>query len=442
MGPIYGIELGHLAPRVLNINQGDVTNKMTMDAEANPMNEFDVLANESIQNPFEFAARLRQEAPVYWNERYSFWMISRHDDVKEALRMPTQLSSRHRAPLERRRDRLPLSAQKNFDIGIDFLYGHLQASDPPIHTDQRQQLMKAFAPLVPGIVKTSLERRVHRLLDSFESAGSCDFVKDVAHPLSSGVIFDLLGVPVEHHQIIFEVAKLFMVFPHAAYTQDCEALEGIAETAMGAREALGALVKSRHTMPGEDLISALVHADGSSQVMSDDEIVQLCTFLLVAGHETTANLMSGSLRYLLEDRKQWEQLLVNPTILPGAIEELLRFVSPVLWVGRFTTEDVRVSGQTIPKGHGVMLGLGSANHDPDAFEDPEVLDLTRKNVRSLAFGHGVHSCVGAAVTSMETQMVLAELLKRMPNVQLKTREFEYAPVYFVRSLKSLPISIR
>jgi cytochrome P450 len=415
---------------------------MIVDAKVNPVNEFDVLANESIQNPFEFASRLREKAPVYWNERYSFWMISRHDDVKEALRMPIQLSSRHRAPLERRRDQLPLSAQKNFDIGIDLLYGHLQASDPPIHTEQRQQLMKAFAPIVPGIVKTSLERRVHRLLDSFERAESCDFVKDVAYPLSSGVIFDLLGVPAENHQIIFEVAKLFMMFPHAAYTQDCEALEGIAETAMRARDVLGALVKSRHTKPGDDLISALVHADGSVQVMSDDEIVQLCTFLLVAGHETTANLMSGSMRCLLEDRQHWDQLLAEPAGLPGAIDELLRFVSPVLWVGRFTTEAIDIGGQAIPKGCGVMLGLGSANHDPDAFPDPDVVDLTRKNVRSLAFGHGVHSCVGAAVTRMETQAVLAELLKRMPNIQLKTREFEYAPVYFVRSLKSLPISIR
>jgi len=411
------------------------------DARIEQLNDFDVLSNDHIQNPFEFARRLRETSPVHWNERYGFWMISRHEDVKDVLRRPQEFSSRHRVPLEKRREGLPVSVQTNFDIGIDFLYGHLQASDPPIHTAQKQQLMKTFAPLVPELVMHSVERRVDALLNRMESEGACDFVKDFAYPLSSGVIFDLLGIPEKDHQLIFEVAKLFMVFPKAAYTQDGRLLEGIAETATRAKKVLGELISLRRREPQNDLISSLVHTDGENKVMDDDAIVKLCTFLLVAGHETTANLLSGSMRYLLEDRRHWELLLREQTLLPGAIDELLRYVSPVLWVGRFTTTDVEVGGVKIPPGRGVILGLGSANHDPSAYERPDELDLTRPNVHSFAFGHGIHSCLGAAVTRMETHMALAAMLKRIPSVRLKAKQFDYEPVYFVRSLKSLPVVV-
>jgi cytochrome P450 len=168
----------------------------------------------------------------------------------------------------------------------------------------------------------------------------------------------------------------------------------------------------------------------------------LCNFLLVAGHETTANLLSGSLRYLLERRELWEQLGAAREMIPTAVEELLRFVSPVLWASRLPAEDFELDGHLLRKGSRLQLGIGAANHDPAEFPNPEQLDFTRPKVNSLAFGYGPHFCLGAALARMETQVALSSLLDRIPKVQLGTRHFEYQPLYFLRALKSLPIVVR
>jgi cytochrome P450 len=148
------------------------------------------------------------------------------------------------------------------------------------------------------------------------------------------------------------------------------------------------------------------------------------------------------LRYLLESRKLWERLRVTPETVPSAVEELLRFISPVLWLSRVATADIELNGQIIRKGQRIQLGIGVANHDPDEYEHPEQLDLTRPKVHSLAFGYGLHFCLGAALARMETQVALSRLLDRLPNVELGTRQFEYRPLYLLRALKSLPIVIR
>jgi cytochrome P450 len=170
--------------------------------------------------------------------------------------------------------------------------------------------------------------------------------------------------------------------------------------------------------------------------------VVLCNFLLAAGHETTANLLSGSLRYLLERRELWEQLDAAREMIPTAVEELLRFVSPVLWVSRLPAEDIELDGHLLRKGSRLELGIGAANHDPAEFPNPEQLDFARPKVNSLAFGYGPHFCLGAALARMETQVALSSLLDRIPKVQLGTRHFEYRPLYFLRALKSLPIVLR
>lgn len=402
---------------------------------------FDPLEPANIQEPFRFFKNLRTEQPVYWNEKYSFWMLTRYKDIKAALLAPQKFSSVTKTALAKWRDKIPQKAQASFDYGFQFIFGHLQASDPPAHTAQRQAVMKAFMPLVNGVVKTSLERRVSALLDEMERAGTCDFVKDFAYPLPSRVIFDLLGVPAEYHEIIRESSDMSVRFPNAVYSCDGDALEKIAEKTKLARTALTELVQQKRREPQEDLISLLVSESSGIDQMPEEEIVTLCNFLLAAGHETTANLLAGSLRYLLQDRKQWEQLAARPDLLPGAVEELLRFVSPVLWLARITTEDIELDGHILPKDSQVILGFGSANHDPDQFEDPETLDVTRKNVHSLALGYGIHTCLGAALAKMETQVALAALLRRVPDIQLLTDEFEYKPVYFLRALKSLPVAV-
>jgi cytochrome P450 len=157
------------------------------------------------------------------------------------------------------------------------------------------------------------------------------------------------------------------------------------------------------------LISTLVHREGATAWLPDHELVVLCNLLLAAGHETTANLLSGSLRYLLEKREKWEQLRAAPKMIPTAVEELLRFVSPVLWLSRLPTHDIELDGHVLQKGTRLELGIGAANHDPNEFQNPEQLDFTRPKVSSLAFGYGPHFCLGAALARMETQVALSRL---------------------------------
>jgi len=407
----------------------------------NQAESFDLLKSPDVQSPFEFAAWLREENPVYWNDQYQVWMLSRYRDVKDALLSPRKFSSRWTEPFERRRDRLPSEAHADFDDGVKFFYGHFHASDPPAHTGQRQATMKAFMPLVTGVVRASLERRVSGLLDNVERAGTCDFIKEFAYPLPAGVIFDLLGIPEEYHQVISEVSESYADFPNAVYAADCKALAVIADRTRRAKSSLMQLIQLRRQETQNDLISALVRTESGMELLPDEDIVHLSCFLLIAGHETTVSLLGGAMRYLLQDRSQWERLLAEPDLLPGAVEELLRFVSPLLWVGRVVAEDHELHGKLLRKGSGVLLGIGAANHDPLEFTSPEVLDVSRKNVLSIAFGYGIHTCLGAALTRMEAQVALSQLLQRIPNAQICTDQFEYHPSFFLRNLKSLRISV-
>jgi cytochrome P450 len=167
----------------------------------------------------------------------------------------------------------------------------------------------------------------------------------------------------------------------------------------------------------------------------------MCIFLLMAGHETTANLLSGSILHLLQEREQWTQLLLNPLLVPGAVEELLRFVSPVLWVPRVVRNDVQLGGHRLSAGQEVRVSIGAANHDPKRFVLPEKLVLSRSGASPVAFGYGLHSCLGAAMARMEASTALRGLLRRTPDMRLLTESVEYAPIYFLRALKSLPIAV-
>jgi cytochrome P450 len=403
---------------------------------------FDPMTPSNLQEPFVFFAKLRKEKPVYWNDRYSFWMLTRYQDVKAALRAPRQFSSATGVEIEKRAEQIPQSARASFDIGKRFWYTAIQATDAPKHTDQRGAVMNAFTPQVVAEMRTSIQQRVDDLLDEMEQAEMSDFVSEFAYPLPSLVIFDLLGVPAEDHETMREATQALVMFPSTVYKGDFAAMEHIAERLTRAQGVLERLIQQRRREPKKDLISILLHAETGTTQLPDDEIVVLCNFLLGAGHETTANLLSGSLRYLLERRQLWEQLGAAREMIPTAVEELLRFVSPVLWLSRLPAEDIELDGQVLRKGTRVQLGIGAANHDPAEFPNPEQLDFTRPKVNSLAFGYGPHFCLGAALARIETQVALSSLLERIPQVQLGARHFEYRPLYFLRALKSLPIVVR
>jgi cytochrome P450 len=368
-------------------------------------------------------------------------MLTRYRDVKAALLSPAKFSSAAGYEILQRAKDIPDDLRKDFDVCYRFWYTTLQANDAPKHTQQRHPLIKAFTPSLIAKMRGAITERVDELLESLLKAGKADFVAEFAYPLPSRVIFDLLGLPAEDHQTIREAAAALVKFPPAALRGSFSVLKPIAASLRKADVVLKALVEERRAKPGGDLISTLVHESDPEAHMSDDEIVVLCNFLLMAGHETTANLIAGSMRYLLSDRKLWSQLRDQPELLENAVEELLRFVSPLVWLPRVMTEEVELDGHILRKGERVQLSIGAANHDPEEFADPESIILTRPKPRSLAFGYGAHFCVGAALARLETQIALSSLLKRTPNIILESKTFEYQPIHFLRALKELHVSV-
>jgi cytochrome P450 len=403
---------------------------------------FDLLAPPNLQDPFSLFVKLRREKPVYWSEKYSFWLLTRYQDVKTALRARNQFSSATGVEIEGRKAHFPESHWPSFDICKRFAYTHLQTSDEPKHSEHRQAVMGFFTPQAIAELRLKIQQRTDKLLDQMESSESCDFVTEFARPLPSLVIFDLLGIPAEFHETFLKSSRAVASVHTAIFQKDTKTLEAIAAEFLNAERAITQIIDERKREPKDDLISRLATTDGTEAKLATDELVVLCNFLLFAGHETTTNLLSGSLRYLLESRELWERLSEAPELMPSAVEELLRFVSPVLWVSRVATEDIGLGGEVLRKGQRILLGVGAGNHDPSEFDQPEQLDFTRPKVNSLAFGYGAHFCLGAALARMEAQIALSTLLDRVPGVELGTREFDYHPVYILRALKSLPIVIR
>lgn len=414
---------------------------MTPDLLSTTPHFDNLMSPANLQDPFPLYQWLRNNSPVHWNKHIGSWMLTRFDDVRSAFSDFARFSSNNGEALLKRVEGLSGPVKASFDIGYRFFYRQIQASDPPAHTAQRSLIAKAFTPRVMEGMRESIQLRVDGLLDHLEVLKKCDFVSQFAYPLPSLVIFDLLGVPEEHYDALRDSAAAFARFLPAIHTRDFGALEQIATNLLHTEQLLQGLIDKRRRLPHSDLLSALVHSREGSVVLTDDELVVLCNFLLFAGHETTANLLGGSLLHLLQNRRLWDQLKDSPELLGNAVEELLRFVSPVLTIGRTLKEDFECRGTVMKKGDRINLMIGAANHDPAQFENPEQLKWERSRPHSLAFGQGIHYCIGAALARMETQIALSTLLRRLPHVRLASSAVEYQPLYFLRALKSLSICV-
>lgn len=405
--------------------------------------DFDhLLSPDNIQNPFPLYAILRDESPVHWNSHFGCWLLTRYGDVRSAFADRARFSSQTGDAILSRATGFPQEVLRDLEVGYRFFYKQIQAFDAPEHTVHRSLIAKAFTPKVIEDLRGLIQTRVDRLIGAMLTAGECDFVAQFAYPLPSLVIFDLLGVPEEYYPVLRASASAFARFPAAIYSRNFPVIAEIAENLASTEKVLLALLAERRKSPKPDLISALASVREGADALSDADIAVLCNFLLFAGHETTANLLGGSVLHLLRERSLWNQLRENRELLPNAVEELLRFISPVLSVARVLSEDFECHGMLMKKGARIQLSVGAANHDPSQFSDPESLKLDRANPQSVAFGYGPHYCIGAALARLEAQIALASLLQHVPDMQLRTHSVEYHPVFYFRALKSLPIATR
>jgi cytochrome P450 len=314
---------------------------------------------------------------------------------------------------------------------------HMLSSDPPDHTRLRSLVSKAFSPRLVQALRPRIETLAVELLDAVIPQGRMDLIDDYAFPIPMTIIAELLGVPQEDRDRFRQWSNV-LVGERSTATAQAE----IMAAARGFADYLTQLFAARRSEPRADLVTALLQAEEAGDQLSASELLSTVFLLLVAGHETTVNLIGNGFLALLTHPAELERLRREPQLLPQAIEELLRFDGPVTTsTARFPSEDVQVAGVTIPRGALVLVVLGSANRDPAQFPDPDKLDLTRADNRHLAFGHGLHYCLGAALARLEGQIAIGTLLERLPSARLAVSvdQLQWRPGLLIRGLVNCPL---
>lgn len=376
------------------------------------------------EDPYPVYEELRERFPLYRAEGSNTWVLSRYGDVEAALLDPETYSSA--------RGIFPTPSAVDMN---ELFLPMMIMMDPPRHTELRSLVSRAFtARRVAGMAET-VQAAADELVEPFMDSAGCDFVQDFAGPLPAVVIADLLGVPrADRDQ--FRVWSSTLVQANPLLDM---AGPGLAAAA-SLYEYFADFLTDRREKPREDLISALVQAEVNGERLTDDELLGFCLLLLVAGHETTTNLLGNSAVVLAEHPEARRRMAEDPALITPAVEELLRYDSPVQGLSRTLTRDVSLHGQTMSEGETVLLLFGSANRDERAFPSADVFDIDRKPDHQVAFGRGIHFCLGAALARTEARAALGTLLRRWPHWDVDLAAATRLRSGPVRGYASLPIT--
>jgi pimeloyl-[acyl-carrier protein] synthase len=392
--------------------------------------QFNPMDPEFVADPYPMYQRLQADDPVH-HSPLGFWVLTRYADVIASLRDPRLIKE-------------PIAAFAAARFGMTVPPGiglSMLDRDPPDHTRLRGLVSKAFTPKALERLRPDIQQIVNTLLDKVERHGEMDLIDEFAYPLPVNVICDMLGVPVKDHERFkqwgLDIARgldAIMLPP------DSEVLQRSIAGRRALAEYFRELIAERRAAPRDDMLSALIAAEEAGDKLNEDELLATCLLLLVAGHETTVNLIGNGTLALLRHPAELRRLREAPGIIGTAVEELLRFDGPVQRTARIPSEDIVIGGRTIPKGELVMPFLGAADRDPAQFPDPHRLDLTRADNRHIAFGMGIHFCLGAPLARMEGQIAINTLLKRLPKLALATDKPTFRQSLTLRGLQSLPVS--
>lgn len=377
----------------------------------------------AIADPFPFYALARAEAPIFYNAQLDYWVVSRYEDVRAIFRDPATFSSENTQSSYHAR---PAAVQQVLDDGGFEGTSGLSARQPPDHTRIRAFVNKAFTPRRVASLEPFIRDLTARTIAAFERDGHADLVTQLSYDLPALVIFKLLGVPDEDVPAVKEWAqsRVMMNFGNPSEAEQI----GHAHNLVKYWRYCVNLIESRLQHPTDDLPGDMARVYGSGDHSTSlHEMAGLVYGMLTAGHETTTNLLSNAFCELLTRRDQWDLLVADPARIPGAIEEMLRFAPSVFTWRRRVKQPVTVAGVDLPVGANVLLLLGSANHDHAHFANGDELDVTRPNARDhLAFGLGIHYCLGAPLARLESRVVLEELTRRLPHLRLKAQAFTFA----------------
>jgi cytochrome P450 len=394
------------------------------------------LGQDYFQDPLAYFARMREEGPVtpvVLPDGNRVWLVTRYADVRSALADP-RLHKEWSTKLE------PEGWAQDPVFG--YLSVHLLNMDPPGHTRLRKLVSKAFTARRVAELRPRVEAITSSLLDAMAGrvlAGEAevDLIEALAFPLPITVICELVGIPASDQD-------KFKVWSHAIVSS-VVAPEEWRDAAAGLFHYFTELVAAKRRSPGEDLLSALITARDDDDSLDERELIAMLFLLLIAGHETTTNLIASGTLALATHPAELARLRSDPSLLPAAVEELLRFANPLNHAtDRFTLEPVEIGGVTIPAREWVLCVTSSANHDPSRFSEPGRLDLSRDATGHLAFGHGIHYCLGAPLARLEGEAAFGALLSRFPDLSLAVPadELRWRPSSLIHGLETLPVRLR
>ncbi|HEY6648321.1 MAG TPA: cytochrome P450 [Mycobacterium sp.] len=386
-------------------------------------------------DPYPTYAQIRERGPLQL-PGMTLNVFSSFQDCDDVLRHPSSASDRLKSTAAQREIAEGAEARPVGPPGFLFL-------DPPDHTRLRKLVSKAFVPKVVKALEPDITALVDGLLDKVEEQGSFDVVSDLAYPLPVAVICRLLGVPIEDEPKFSHASALLAAAldPVISFTgQAPDSFDEMFQAGLWLREYLRDLIALRRSDPGDDLMSALIHVEESGDQLTEEEVVATCNLLLVAGHETTVNLIANAILAMLRHPSQWAALSADPQRVSAVVEETLRYDPPVQLMGRIAADDMTIGETLVPKGDVMMLLLAAAHHDPAAFDRPDEFDPDRENIRHLGFGKGPHFCLGAPLARLEAAVALSKVTARFPQARM-AGEPQYKPNLTLRGLASLAVAV-
>jgi cytochrome P450 len=398
-----------------------------------------LFSEEILQDPYPTYARLHEEGPIHYVEvagKWAVWSIFSHAEcasIAKDARLSAKRAQQMLLPL-------PLSRQAEFSELARMLSLWLIFMDPPEHSRLRKLLNKGFSPAAVEALRPQVEMIVDQMLSSLKPGSEVDLMHEFANPMPVRIILEMLGIPHELRDTFVEWSRAIGAF-RGNPNRTVEEAKAAQDALIGLTEFFRKTVADRRRDKGNDLISLLIDIEEEGEALTEEELYAQCIALLFAGHETTRNLIGNGIYTLLKNPEQAAELQTKPELIRSAVEEFLRYESPVQFTARVLKEDMEICGQPIRKGWTVQCMLGAANRDPKQFKEPDRLDLKRLNNQHLAFGAGGHACIGAQLARLEGQVAILNLVQRFPNMKLKEPRPQWAPTFGLRGLQSLSLAL-
>ena len=396
---------------------------------------FNPLSKSFQVDPYPEYRRLREKDPCHRSLLSGGWVLTCYEHITAVLTDRRFLVDDRKQPSYAKwRERLvKVGAIDEDDVDTPSML----RLDPPDHTRLRSLVSKAFTPRAVEALRPRVEEIVRDQLDAVAANGGMDVIRDLAYPLPVTVIAEMMGVPAEDREQFKRWSD------EAILALGVGTPENVRRSRTAAKELaayFARFVDERRREPREDVLSILLTAEEAGDNLSTEEVFSTCNLILIAGHETTTNLIGNGLLALLRHPDQFEALRDDPSLAASAVEELLRYDSPVQLTARFALEDIELEGHTIKAGQQVALLLGAANRDPAHFADADHFDITRESNDHVSFSNGIHFCLGAALARLEAEIAVPAMLEHFPNMRLATEELSWHENIVLRGLKSLPVT--